>query len=130
MNILHIGINIQDNTIHLGEWSNQWIEGDKTNCLNEISHNFILNGIEYPINIANYVDILTLDPCISYDGVFHVDSPNTELTIKLFLIRLYKHIGIPNHPITFYYYSTLIGDVDDIIKNLQYRGNGWYCNIM
>lgn len=129
MNVIHIGINMPDHTIHLGEWSNKWIDRDKLNCLKNISHNFILNTIEYPTNIANYVDILTLDPCISYDGIFHVDSPNPQLTIKLFLVRLYKYIGNPMDSITFYYYDTLIGDVDNIPNNLTYHSS-WYCNVM
>lgn len=130
MNVLHLGINLTNNTIHIGPWSDTWTENNKLECLRNISHNFILNDVQYPTDMANYIDILTLDPCISYDGIFHIDSPNQQLTIKLFLSKLFKHIGSDASKtcIKFYYYNTLIGVVDDIISNLTYQST--WCNIM
>lgn len=132
MNNIHIGINISNNTIHIGPWSDRWTESNKIDCIKNISHNFILYGVEYPTDFVNYIDMLTLDPCVSYDGVFHIDSPNPQLTIRLFISKLFKHIGVTYTHIAFYYYSILISNIDsidDIIHNLTYTKSS-YCSIM
>lgn len=118
--MIHLGID--GNAIHIGPFSNEWIERDRISCLNKISHNFILEGVPYEINIP----LLTSDPCITYDGVFHIDSPDSTSTIRLFLSRLCTK---PSR-ITFYYYSKQIGEVNNIMDNIQYKEEGWYCTIM
>lgn len=120
--MIHLGIDIEKNRIYIGPFSDEWIERDRNSCLNRISHNFILEGVEYKCDI----DLLTSDPCITYDGIFHIDSPDPTTTIKLFIARLCPK---PSR-IMFYYYGKVIGEVDNIIPNLTYKEEGWYCSIM
>lgn len=132
MNVLHIGINLSNNTISLGPWSDNWTDNNKLDCLKNISHNFILNDVEYPSNLTDYIDILTMDPCISYDGVFHIDSNEITITIKMFLLRLLRQCSNKGN-ITFYYYHCIISnikDVNDILNCLTYTSPGTWCNII